>query len=67
MSYWHYGTIHWDKTDFTMHGTIAMYAIGECRCDECEERWENWEPLTFGSINRHADRGFYHKTRKPRN
>ena len=32
-------TINWGKEDFTKHGYLATYAIGECRCDECQEHW----------------------------
>lgn len=42
MSYNDSFTIRWDKTDFTKHGYIATYALGDCRCDTCTERWESW-------------------------
>ncbi|MBR50688.1 MAG: hypothetical protein CMA83_03860 [Euryarchaeota archaeon] len=44
MSYNDNFTIRWEKQDFTKHGTIAMYAIGECRCDACTTRWFAWSP-----------------------
>ncbi len=35
-------TINWEKEDFTKHGYLATYAIGECRCDTCQEHWNEW-------------------------
>lgn len=31
------GHMRWEKQDFSKHGTIAMYLIGECRCEPCTE------------------------------
>ncbi len=36
------GYIKWVKEDFTKHGYLATYAIGECRCEECVEHWKEW-------------------------
>ena len=44
MSYQDSFTIRWEKGDFHKHGTIAMYAVGECRCDACTDRWFAWTP-----------------------
>ena len=40
----HVGHIRWEKSDFHKHGTIAKYAIGECRCKKCVDRWVRWNP-----------------------
>lgn len=40
----HVGHIRWEKSDFRKHGTIAKYAIGECRCKKCVDRWVRWNP-----------------------
>lgn len=39
------GQVVWEKTDFTKHGYIATYLLGECRCDKCVKAWENWDPF----------------------
>ncbi len=36
------GTIKWIKEDFTRHGYLATYAVGECRCDVCTKHWKEW-------------------------
>jgi hypothetical protein len=42
------GTIKWIKEDFTRHGYLATYAVGECRCDICVKHWEEWVEDAFG-------------------
>jgi len=37
-----WGHIQWEKSDFKKHGTIAKYAIGECRCKKCKARFFDW-------------------------
>tara|TARA_Y100001963_G_scaffold132653_1_gene191420 strand:- start:10360 stop:10521 length:162 start_codon:yes stop_codon:yes gene_type:complete len=36
------GYLKWVKEDFTKHGYLATYAIGECRCEICVKHWEDW-------------------------
>lgn len=36
------GYIKWTKEDFTRHGYLATYAIGECRCVKCVSHWDEW-------------------------
>ncbi len=43
MSYEDSFTIRWNKTDFTKHGYIATYVLGECRCKKCKQGWEDWD------------------------
>jgi len=39
------GQVVWEKSDFTTHGYIATYVLGECRCKKCVHAWENWNPF----------------------
>ncbi len=45
-------TIQWEKEDFTQHGYLATYAIGECRCGVCKDHWEDW---VMKDVKRDAD------------
>ena len=42
------GTFKWLKEDFTKHGYLATYAIGECRCDICKKHWDEWVDDAYG-------------------
>ena len=46
------GHIRFEKGDYRKHGTIAKYAIGECRCTKCVDRWESWNPKDAVDRNR---------------
>ena len=35
-------SLKWSKEDFTVHGYLATYAIGECRCVHCVSHWDEW-------------------------
>ena len=54
--------VTWEKKDFTKHGTIAKYAIGECRCKKCVARWDSWNPTPMEWISRYQ----YHSGPKGR-
>jgi hypothetical protein len=51
MSYSDRYTTHWTSSDFTKHGYIATYALGECRCDKCSARWIAWNEVS-GMVHR---------------
>jgi len=39
------GNLTVEKSDFTKHGYIGTYAIGECRCELCTDAWERWDTV----------------------
>jgi len=44
-------TVEWESSDFTRHGFIATYVYGECRCEKCTARWEEWDPSKPNKIH----------------
>ena len=49
------GYLKWVKEDFTKHGYLATYAIGECRCEICVKHWEDWvaDPADSKKLKQH--------------